>query len=66
MSIIMRTIEEKKYKATDEEARGDILQHWNVRLAYWKIMVIPKGWLLLLLPIKGYHYVNFELNELCC
>ena len=47
MSIIMRTIEEKKYKATDEEARGDILQHWNVRLAYWKIMVIPKGWLLL-------------------
>ena len=29
-----------------------------------KIKVIPKGWQLLLVPIKGYHYDNFEVYKI--
>ena len=64
----MNNPEEKKYLDSIKEKmkeHGLVSYKNNVfELYIGKIKVVPKGWQMLLVPIKGYHYEDYELPQI--
>ena len=64
----MNNPEEKKYLDSIKEKmkeHGLVSYKNNVfELYIGKTKVVPKGWQMLLVPIKGYHYEDYELPQI--
>ena len=64
----MNNPEEKKYLDSIKEKMKEhgLVSYKNsvFELYIGKIKVVPKGWQMLLVPIKGYHYEDYELPQI--